>query len=267
MPVVISDKIAVTASASYPLTNSRIGWQKITGTLTASTEAAGFPASAAQNELTYSYWKPTALPATWALDAGAGVDVDYFGIAAHTLGTDQATIYAEYWNGSAWIEIDSVLPGDDRPIMFIFATITASQFRIRLTGTTAPRIGVIYIGKLLEMQRPITDSHSPINLSPVTETRGTISETGQWLGRSVVRKGSATSWRWNFLNNDWYRANFQPFADSAPTKPFFIAWNPDFAPGDVGYVWLREGEDIRPSYQGIADYLSVGFNGEGLGID
>lgn len=265
MAVVISS--ALVASATVPIANARIGYRKITGTITASTAASGFAASNADNEMTYSFWKPTAMPATWEIDAGTAVDVDYFGIAAHTCGTDQATVYVEYWDGTAWVEIDNTLPGDDSPLMFLLTGKFASKYRVRVTGTTAPRIGVIYIGETLAMQRPIADSHSPINLSRKTVTSTNLSENGQWLGRSIIRKGSATNYQWKNLTSTWYRANFDPFVEHARTKPFFLAWHPEEYPSDVGYLWLPPGQDIQPSYQGQRDFISVGFPALGYGND
>lgn len=266
MGVVISDDLAAgTAQADQPLTHARIGYQKITGTITASGSANGFPASAADNELTYSFWKPDAMPGTWEIDIGGAETVNYFGIAAHTCGTDQAEIHAEYWNGSSWIEIDSVLPGDDSPIMFIFDDVFAAKYRVRLTGSTAPRIGVIYIGELLEMQRGIYGGHSPLSLSRNTVVRPTLSERGQFLGRSIIRSGSSTTWQWRNLTAAWYRANFDPFVEHARTKPFFIAWRPATYPNEVGYCWTRN--DIQPSNTGTRDLMEVSMTAEGLGID
>lgn len=264
MAVVISDSITLSA-LTQPLTHARIGYQKISGTITASTAASGFAASNADNELTYSFWKPTALPATWEIDIGSAETVNYFGIAAHTLGTDQAEIFAEYWDGSSWTEIDSVLPGDDRPIMFIFDDKFASKYRVRVIGSTSPRIGVIYIGESLAMQRAIYGGHSPLNLSRNTVVRPTISERGQWLGRSIIRTGSSTSWDWRNLTALWYRANFDPFVEHARTKPWFIAWRPATFSEEVGYCWTRN--DIQPSNQGVRDLMDVSLTAEGLGID
>jgi hypothetical protein len=268
MSVIIStDLILTPGPATEPLGHARIGYKKITGTIAASTFEAGFPASDADNEMTYNHWKPTAMPATWEIDAGSSVDANYIGIAAHTCGTDQTTVIAEYWDGAAWQTISSTLPAlnDDSPIMFIFNTLTRTKYRVRLTGSTTPRIGVIYMGVTLDMMRGIYGGHSPITLSRMTETRPVKSEGGQFLGRSIIRKGSFGSWSWNHLTPGWYRLNFDPFVEHARIKPFFIAWRPGSYPNEIGYCWTND--DIKPSNMGLVDLMEVSFSAEGLAVD
>jgi len=267
MGVYISSALTLSAAAALTADFAKIGYQKITGTITASTETAGFPASAANNELTGTYWKPTAMPATWEIDAGAAESVDYIGIAAHTFGTDNTSVAIEYYDGAAWQVIDDINPGDNAPIMFIFTQRNEARYRLNLTGPTVPRVGVVFVGKHLEMQRGMYVGHSPITLSRKTFVRNNISEAGQFLGRSIVRTGSGTSYQWDNLTSTWYRENFDPFVVHAQTKPFFIAWKPVTYSNEVGYVWLPEGRDIMPSNSGTLDYMSVSMDVEGLAHD
>lgn len=264
MAVVISEDLYITAPA-VSLANARIGWQKLVGTITASSEAGGYPASDADHEMTYNFWKPLSLPATWELDAGSAETANYIGIAAHTLGDSVTTVYAEYWNGTAWVEIDSTLPGDNSPIMFIFADLTRQKYRIRLTGSVIPKIGVIYIGKTLDMQRGLSGGNPHITLSRVTRITNSSSETGQFLGRTTIPMGSTAGWSWTALDPAWYRANFDPFVSHARSKPYFIAWRPVDYPNEIGYVWTAS--DIHPTNMGVRDFLSVSLNAEGLGVD
>lgn len=266
MAIIISTDLILT-SPSVSLANARIGYKKITGTIAASTFEAGFPASDADNELTYNHWKPTAMPATWEIDAGGSVDANYIGIAAHTCGTDQATVIAEYWDGAAWQTINSTLPAlnDDSPIMFIFSDLTRTKYRIRLTGATEPRIGVIYMGVTLDMQRGLSGGNPDPSLNRKTVISPNVSEGGQFLGRSIIRSGSRAGWSWTALEPVWYVANFDPFVEHARTKPFFIAWRPIDYPDAIGYMWTQN--DINPTNMGVRDFLAVSFNAEGLGVD
>ncbi len=79
-------------SAAVPLRNPRIGYQTYTFALaaaavTASSETASGPKDAPLRPETAEYWEAGALPATWQLDLGANRNVDYIGIAAHTIGS------------------------------------------------------------------------------------------------------------------------------------------------------------------------------------
>lgn len=249
----------------FPLTHARIGYQSICteANVVASSEAAGFPASDATNVFTNEYWKPTTLPATWTCDAGTGVDTDYIGIAAHTLGSSGCSLTIEYsTDNSTWTQLNAFLPADNRPIMLIYGTITARWWRFTLNGTTAPRIGVIYIGQALQMQRAIYGGHAPLTLNRQTTIYNQVSEAGQFMARSITRQGNSTSFTWKHLTADWYREYFDPFVLAARTRPFFIAWRPSKFPEEVGYVWTSE--DIRPSNMGIKDFMEVSMTVSGV---
>jgi hypothetical protein len=253
---------------TIPLSHSRIGHQSYTrtGTVTASSEAVDFPADAPLNELTYEFWRPTALPATWTLDAGSSVAVNYFGIAAHTLGTSSNTVTIQSSpDNTTWTTIDSITPTDNSPIMFLFASVTAEYYRIEITGGAIPSVGVVYVGTVLEMLRPCYAGLTPISLSRDTVIRPNRSEGGQWLGRSVIRSGSSMSVNYTNLDNAWVRSAFRDFIDDAVTYPFFFAWRPDNYPEDVGYVWV--GEDIKPSNSGTRDLMNVSIQMSGLSIE
>jgi hypothetical protein len=250
-----------------PLTHSRIGIHSIgrTGTVSASSAAAGFPASAAANPLTYEFWKPTAVPGWWRVDAGAPVTVDYVGIAAHNLATAASTVTVQSSDDNdTWVDVDSHTPTSDAPIMFLFAPTTARYWRVVVTGNT-PTVGVIYIGAVLEMQRAAFAGINPIDLTRRTTIRPNVSEGGQWLGRSVIREGSATAVSFRHLTFDWYRTNFDPFVEDARSYPFFFAWRPEGYEHSVGYVWTTS--DIAPTTMGIKDYLRVSLDMEGLSLE
>jgi hypothetical protein len=264
MSVVFSPSLVITPidPDAPDLTHARIGYAKHSGTITASTAAGGFPATAADNALTYSFWKPLALPATWEIDYGEIKAIDYVGIAAHEFDVNGNTVALQVWNGSAWVSIASTSPTDNSPLVFIFDELTVSKVRLSITGGAAPRVGVIYTGTALVMERAIYDGHSPINLSSVTGYTTNISESGQWLGRSVKSQGMATSYQWSNLTAVWYREYFQPFVLSAKTQPFFIAWRPETFPDETAYCWTRQ--DIKPTNSGGRDLMSVTLNAEGL---
>lgn len=272
MAVILTSSLVVQPAGSngglippFPLTHARIGYRTIctAANVTASSQAAGFPASDAVNIFTNEFWQPTVLPATWSVDAGTGADTDYIGIAAHTLGSSGCAITIEYsTNNSTWTELNSFLPADNRPIMLLYGTITARWWRFTLTGSTIPRIGVIYIGQSLQMQRPIYGGHAPLTLNRQTTIYNQISEAGQFTARSIIRQGNSTSFAWKHLTSDWYRQYFDPFVLAARRVPFFIAWRPSTFPEEVGFVWT--GSDISPSNMGIKDLMEVNMTVSGV---
>jgi hypothetical protein len=251
-----------------PLTHSRIGMNNIgrTGTVSASSEAVGFPAIAANNPLTYEFWKPTSTPAWWKIDAGTSTSVNYVGIASHTLGTDSGIVSVQYsTDNSNWTTVDTHTPTDNSPIMFLFAPVSARYWRIYFTSSTPATVGVVYIGTTLDMQRACYSGLSPIDMSRRSVVRTNVSEGGQWLGRTVIRQGSEMAVGFRHLDYDWYKDNFDPFAKDALSYPFFFAWRPQGYPETVGYVWVSG--DIAPSTMGIRDLVEVSFDMQGLAIE
>lgn len=274
MPVIITSSMVIQTPAQsggtgelppFPLSHARIGYQTICtrDNVIASSQAAGFPAEDAVNVFTNEFWQPATLPATWTCDAGTGVDTDYIGIAAHTLGSTACSVTIEYsTDNTTWTHLNSFLPKDNRPVMLLYPTITARWWRFTLVGSTIPRIGVIYIGQSLQMQRAIYGGHAPLTLNRSTTIYNQMSEAGQFTARSITRQGNGTSFAWKYLRAAWYREFFDPFVLAARRTPFFIAWRPDKFPDEVGYVWTSS--DINPSNMGVKDYMEVSMSVSGV---
>lgn len=235
------------------------------GTVTASGEQSDeFAAdNATLDPSTWNFWRADALPATLEVELAAPAAADYCLLAAHTLGTEQATVTVDYWDGAAWVELHEVLPGDDKTLVILFDEVTATKYRIGLAGSDVPSIGVVQIGKALAMPRGVTLNHAPITLNRHTEHLTNISGTGAFLGRSVRRLGAATSIAFRHLAAAFIRDEFSPFIDHARTVGAFgWVWQPEAWPAEVAYCWTAD--DIRPAHDGMTGHLSVAFEVEGL---
>jgi hypothetical protein len=243
------------------LNHARIGYENLAFGLTptASTAATGHPAISATYPTTYEFWTPTALPATWAVDFGTAKEIDFFGLVGDmnncTVAIESST------DNSTWTAQDTRTGITDRINLFLFAPVTARYWRLSIS-VAIPRIAVAYIGKALAMQRKIYQGHTPLTLSRETELSNNVSEGGQYLGRSIIRKGASTSADWQHLKAAWYRANFDPFVKSAREYPFFIGWRPQQYPNELGFVWT--GGDLSPQVTGPRDFVSVSMSFRGL---
>ncbi len=261
----------VASGLALPLNQARIGYASATigNTPTVSSTASGFFAGALSNRLTHEFWKPTASPATVEYSF-SNQTIDYLGIAAHSLGTTGTTVKLEYTkdNGTTWFEIEEFTPTTDNAVMVLFETVlNANGFRLTFTYSgDAPTIGVLYVGQSLVMQRPIYGGHTPITLARETINRPQVSESGQWIGASVIRRAFSSSAAWKHLTASWYRTNFDPFAfHVSKALPFFFAWNPDEWPNEVAYCWSNT--QIKPVNMGIRDLMEVSLNLEGYGVE
>jgi hypothetical protein len=259
--IYISDSLVL--STDTPLRNSRIGYDTITfgKTPIASSTEAGFSAIAPTYPTTYEYWKPSAMPATWAIDNTTEVVCDYAGVVGDIEGTTIQVQSSD--DGTTWVtQVEGV--ATKKVAMFLFEELGARHWRLRFVNGS-PKVSVIYIGKALHMQRSIYVGHSPITLSRATEYSNNLSETGQYLGRSIIRHGVQNSAGYQHLTASWYRQYFDPFVKAARERPFFFAWRPVQYPDEVGYVWTQG--DIQPQNTGPRDFMSVSFNMTGIGVD
>ncbi len=217
---------------------------------------------------TYERWADSSGTMTGVFQLATNEDIDFVAIGAHNLfsaGVTSIEISYRQNLSVGYTVIETFTPVSDEAIMRLYDTISnVIEVRILINGVNANstrEIAVVYAGTALVMEQPIYGGHSPIDLSAKTEYQNSMSDTGQFLGRTVISKGIETDYSWRHLSPDWYRGNFQPFVDSAKRLPFFIKWRPDlYDSAAFGYTL----DDIKPSNMGGGHQLmSVGFKMRG----
>lgn len=251
--------------ADQPLKHARIAhagnWLS-GGTAVASTTATGnYSADGPLNTLTIDRWKPSAGTSTWEYNHGSAAACNYCAIAAHTLGSANATFTVQYFNGSTWTNVSpSISPTDDSPIFVIFTSQTRQRWRLNITAGT-PEIGVIKFGTALQMERGFYGGHTPTRMNRATEVIGNISGSGELLGRSKKRTTLRSGYAWENLTYAWVRANLDGptgLIQSVETEPCFVAWRPGETQ-DVDYV--MQAEPTPPQAQGLRDFFTFSMTG------
>lgn len=235
----INPEIIQTANASGAL----IGYEN----LLTSSDTTDAEKSLINN--TWERWRPSSGAVTVKFRMSSAAEIDFIAIAAHNLTGESFVLKTAVTIGGATTDVEAFAPTDNGAIMAVFDARTVQEVIFTSTLTAENEIGIIYAGKLLRMPRAIYGGHSPISLSQKTEYQSTMSESGQFLGRTIIRKGSESSFSWKQLEPDFYRDTFQPFVDSARTKPFFIKWRPDFYSNEVAFGHTQA--DIKPNNSGV----------------
>ena len=267
---------AYVLGSTVPAYLPRIGYQNwprdlalVPDDIIVSSEVGSGPKDALLRSNTYEFWQASALPATWRIDLGAAKDVNYIGIAGHTIGDEGATLAAHHSpDDSAWAQFGSdIAPVNNAPILILDASVTRRYWRITLTGAAdVPVIAVVYIGQVLEMPRGLNGGHRPGPLSRDTSIFGCISEGGNMLGRTIRSQGVTGSASFRSLKQGFYRDTFDLFVKSARKHPYFFAWSPLNEPDEI--IFAATDEDIIPNRIGPGKGLmSVGWEmrGEGHG--
>jgi hypothetical protein len=254
-----------TVGPNEPLTNARILYAPIAGTITAD----GTDGDLAATDFTFQRWACGTLPANWTLVTAANANVDTVFIAAHNLGSTGSTVLVQTAAtvGGAFTTRATVVPTDDSAIAVMInsggAPYVIREIRIQVTGASGlAQIGIIRAGVALQMQRATYGGVAPIGLTRAVETRHSISETGQWLGRTLQRQARRTTLDWQNLTASWYRANFEPFSLSLPQTPFGLIQNPARMPESVAWCWTDA--PPSPTNAGVRDLMNVTLEVTGL---
>jgi len=222
-----------------------------TGTVTATSEADGFPKENAYDWNTYDYWKAGAAGEVFlTVDMGSAQPADYWAISAHNLFDNSGTVQLQYSSDNFSGDINDAgalaTPTDNSSIFIVFTEVSARYWRLKINSTTfASTIGVASIGTALEMDRAVKAGSTLAEEARNDMYVNQVSDGGQFLGRSLIRKGvkfsvGFTVQSLSFVRNDW-----SAFLDHAEQKPFWYSWNPDYP--DAVFVWL-DGLPTAPKF-------------------
>jgi hypothetical protein len=146
----------------------------------------------------------------------------------------------------AWFElVQEVQLADDAPVLFRFEPQPLTAIRLHTQpGDEAPRAAVMYVGKLLILPRTLWQGHTPIKYGRKRKVVNGTSESGNFLGRTVLNETRESTAHLSLIDPDTYREDIDPFIDASLENPFFFAWRPEMYPREVGYAWLTA--DPRP---------------------
>jgi hypothetical protein len=275
MSLVIAQSLVLSDLASgggiVTADNPVIGYDSLVdaANIAASTEDPAWPAVNLSNPSTYLRWRGlvAAPPADELITIAANSPelLDYLGIAGHNFHTQQIPVSVEILNGAAaWEEIVApFIPPNDGPLLIRFAPQAITSIRVRLQpGLGAPTAAVIYLGKLLVLQRRIYVGHAPMPYARELTLANPRSISGAFLGRIVLSEKTGASLALRNITPGWYRSHMEPFLVAAKEVPFFFAWRPASYPYEVGYAWIVN--DPKPVNQRSNGMMEVAIDLEGI---
>jgi hypothetical protein len=263
--IIISSSLVLSQTGTEGANNPVIGWHNLanTGNVLASYNASGYPATNAANPSTDQVWKSSNSSVGQAFNIfhDAVEQIDYVGVAQHNFGSAGISVKLQAYNSLSggnpvWFDLTSyAIPADDQPIIFRFTPQSLIGVRLNMVPDgVAPSIGVVYVGKLLVLPRPIYVGHTPITLSRDTVATTAQSQSGRFLGRVILERAVSTAVQLVQLPRGWYRDYMKPFTAFAEENPFFFAWRPQEFPDEVGYVWLtKDPKPVNSRPEGFVD--------------
>lgn len=161
-----------------------------------------------------------------------------------------------YMVGTNW---PGYAPATNDALLFLDTDKAGRYLQIYVTGgSIMPQIPVIYAGRVLVMEKMPSGPFMPITMADDSELHASMSDGGQFLSQGFRRNGFSSSITFKFLTSEWVRANFEPFKKAARRLPYFLAWNPEEFPEEVGYCWTQK--PINPTYNGTRTYMDVSWS-------
>lgn len=259
----------------YNVNSPIIGYHNIVteANITATTEDADHLAINLANPATHLYWASGAgSPSSdeyLTVTTGTTDPVDYIGVARHNFGTAQApvSVEAQATSGGAWSEIVAPsTPTDDGPLILRWTPAAYFAVRLRIAESQSPGVmpfcAVLYLGRLLMLQRRIYVGHAPITYNQRVSVANHRSVAGHFLGRIILGRQNQSSISLQHLTPTWFRQQLWPFIQAAQEDPFFFAWRPFTYSTEAGYAWMTN--DPSPSNAMVNGMMQVGFDIEGV---
>lgn len=272
--------------AAYPANPKyvRIGFDNHldAATISSAQDQTGFEANALTNPFPYDRWKPASFPATLDIVLPLRQTFDYIAFGSHSLGGCTLTISSSE-DGIAYTEITAFNLANDRPAMVMFPPVYSRYVRVLVEADGSEEhlvadfsaqtytltsflggasLGVLYLGQSLEVPTMIYGGHTPGALNAQHSYVNNTSESGYWLGRTVIRRNINESISLSNLNGLWYRDYFQPFVDHAASLPYFLLWRPLEHADEC--IFGQTSQTIAPSQVGAGTRVSVSFQVTGI---
>lgn len=266
--IVLANNFAQLHDNDVNANNPLIGYHNLVtlDTVSADNEQAGYPVTNVANPATFLEWRGADYTDQHITVDTSGYlgTIDYLAVAKHNFGSGNIAVSVDINSGAGFSQVTTpVVPDDDSPIIFRFAPASLSAVRLLMNpGDLEPRVSVMYVGKMLTLQRRIYRDHTPLPLGRTAAIVTGRSESGNFLGRIMLGESNASSVALQNITPAWYRTYLDPFIVNAKTLPFFFAWRPDTYPLEVGYAWLSN--EPKPSNQRSNGMMQVSLDMTGI---
>ncbi len=225
--------------------------QRSGAVLSASSTAAAsgtttYDAANAFDGLTYDYWQPAAGGQQYLKVAlTASQPVDYMALAAHDLGSRACVVQLQgSIDDSTYVNLlpeGTFTPTDDDPIVRLFQEKAYRYFKLLLTpGNGTEKVGIFMLGRSTPLQRGIHTGHRPAPFSRNVEFSTNQAESGQFLGRSILRVSNDTDIALSKITGRWYRETLEPMIRAAETRPFAFVWDRWRRPDEAFFGYLTD---------------------------
>lgn len=254
--------IVIQQGGQWVAGNNYIGYDSLylrsDAVVSASAEDTGFPAENATSWLTYSGGWRTSISGdqNLAVSFPSTEAAGSFGLFKHNLGDIGGTVkLQESDDGITWNDItgSSFAPTDNRTIFFVFTEETHPYWRLVFNVPSGETliVGQAFIGPAMQLFGGPESGFTPPNLAFNDDFVNSRADGGDFLGRSLIRKGAKTGFSVSAVAAAWIRSTWEPFLETAQLQPFYFSWNSADYPTEVAYCYTEDNV-AKPTYQSAA---------------
>lgn len=144
-----------------------------------------------------------------------------------------------------------IMPANNKTIFFVAPDpISARFWRLVFTGQVSGtlRVAQMFIGPAFKLFQGPNVGFSPPTLALDDEYLNARADGGDFIGRTLIRRGSKTSFSIAPIPQAWVRSFWLPFILEAEAHPFYYSWDNFNFPSEVAYCYTT-GRIPPPTYQ------------------
>ena len=219
-------------------------------TLSAAGVSTDFSVQSLKNWQPWDYCQFDAGSNSITIDCISAQDIDYFAIGGHELFTTGATtitlkassnnfststtlatisISGTTFTGSYALDTSTSIPSqtvtDNNVTIIKLDSVNYRYFKLEFNNTSECKIGILAIGQRMEFELGFYRDAMPPSLNEDIVVTNNKSESGIYLGRSVVRTGAKQQTiNLDKISHSWIYNTWLPFKQSAELNPFFYSW-------------------------------------------
>lgn len=228
----------------------------------ASTTAAGYNVLNLRDARPYTFWKPTAMPATVTVDSASAKTIDYCLIYGHNLGSTGCTVELRKSNDNFAandVLVATSTPTDDKPLLLLPVSYTSRYSRLRFITGSVPTIAMALFGVRLEVPAGVKMGFDPLGRNAIAQYNRSVK--GYPLGKVINYQEWKEKLTFELLTWTWVRANWTPAWDAwLQSEPWLFAWNADTYPKET-YLVAADGAYSTPHRSGALTDLEVAVTG------
>lgn len=201
-------------------------------------------------------------------DLGSAMDVDFVGLAKHTLATQSATLVVEYsatGTSGPWTSFLSEAPANDGPHLWEVSSVSAQYWRVSITGHAGNvYVGDVTLGEVLALPAGMPVSFTSPRYAKPGKMRVNRSRNADLVGLSFEPGPKSIEITMQFVDTSWFDNNWQTILDGLTTGPGYFVWNSDTRATEVMFCWASEGDLPDVPYDTAGIYQSVTVKVEGI---